>query len=150
VPDNNVRAPNAAEIIAQDSIRRSNFAYPVLLLTDFIFLVLLLTPVPVRAQPIAARPLRQDESCLACHGEAGMKSDRGKSLAIDPAKHAASVHGAFGCTDCHTTIKEYSHPPKYRRCNARPATSTKLRMRTPAFMARWMYAANPAMAILTG
>lgn len=41
-----------------------------------------------------------------------MKSDKGKSLAIDPGKHAASVHGVLGCTDCHTTIKEYPHPAK--------------------------------------
>jgi hypothetical protein len=41
-----------------------------------------------------------------------MKSDKGKSLSIDPAKHAASVHGILGCTDCHATIKEYPHPAR--------------------------------------
>jgi formate dehydrogenase gamma subunit len=41
-----------------------------------------------------------------------MKSDKGKSLSIDPARHAASVHGILGCTDCHTAIKEYPHPAK--------------------------------------
>ncbi len=41
-----------------------------------------------------------------------MKSDAGKSLAIDQAKHAASAHGVLGCKDCHTAIKEFPHPTK--------------------------------------
>jgi formate dehydrogenase gamma subunit len=56
--------------------------------------------------------LKQDESCLACHGQAGMTSSTGKSISIDPAKHAASVHGTLGCQDCHTTIKDFPHPDK--------------------------------------
>jgi formate dehydrogenase gamma subunit len=53
-----------------------------------------------------------DQECLACHGEAGMKSNAGKSISIDPAKHAASAHGVLGCKDCHTDIKEFPHPTK--------------------------------------
>jgi cytochrome b subunit of formate dehydrogenase len=49
---------------------------------------------------------------LACHGQAGMKSDKGKSITINPEKHAASVHGVLACTDCHSTIKDYPHPAK--------------------------------------
>ena len=101
------RTPSAEEII-----RRFNFAYLVLLLSGCILLFFALIPIPVRAQAKAGRPLEQDESCLSCHGEAGMKSDKGKSLSIDPARHAASVHGILGCTDCHATIKEYPHPAK--------------------------------------
>jgi len=41
-----------------------------------------------------------------------MTSGSGKSITIDPAKHAASVHSILGCTDCHTTIKDYPHPAK--------------------------------------
>jgi formate dehydrogenase gamma subunit len=41
-----------------------------------------------------------------------MKSDKGKSIAIDPAKHAESVHGILGCADCHTDIKDFPHPAK--------------------------------------
>ena len=41
-----------------------------------------------------------------------MTSASGKSISIDPAKHVASVHGILGCTDCHTTIKDYPHPNK--------------------------------------
>jgi hypothetical protein len=56
--------------------------------------------------------LKQDESCLACHGQAGMTSSTGKSILIDPAKHAASVHGTLGCIDFHTTINDLPHPDK--------------------------------------
>lgn len=52
------------------------------------------------------------QECLACHGQAGMKSDKGKSISIDPAKHAASAHAILSCTDCHTSIKEFPHPTK--------------------------------------
>lgn len=53
-----------------------------------------------------------DQECLACHGQAGMKSDSGKNISIDAAKHAASAHGILGCKDCHTTIKEFPPPAK--------------------------------------
>ncbi|MGA9543013.1 MAG: cytochrome b/b6 domain-containing protein [Candidatus Sulfotelmatobacter sp.] len=65
-----------------------------------------------RAQAKAPQPLKQDESCLACHGQAGIKSDSGKSISIDSAKHAASVHGSLSCRECHTSIKDYPHPAK--------------------------------------
>jgi len=65
-----------------------------------------------RAQLKVPQPLKQDESCLACHGQAGVTSGSGKSISIDPAKHAASVHGILSCKDCHTTIKDYPHPAK--------------------------------------
>jgi formate dehydrogenase gamma subunit len=62
--------------------------------------------------PKQFQPLKQDEACLACHGQPGMKSDKGKDISIQPEKHAASVHGILGCTDCHTQIKEFPHPEK--------------------------------------
>ncbi len=41
-----------------------------------------------------------------------MTSSNGKSISIDPAKHAASVHGTLACNDCHTTVKDYPHAAK--------------------------------------
>ena len=41
-----------------------------------------------------------------------MTSTNGKSISIDPAKHAASVHGILGCNDCHTSIKDFPHSAK--------------------------------------
>jgi len=59
------------------------------------------------------KPLKQDEACLVCHGQPGFKSDKNKDISVNPLKHAASVHGGMlGCTDCHTTIKDYPHPAK--------------------------------------
>ena len=69
-------------------------------------------PARARAQEKVPQPLKQDENCLTCHGQSGMTSASGKSISIDPAKHAASVHGTLACTDCHTSIKEYPHPDK--------------------------------------
>jgi formate dehydrogenase gamma subunit len=74
-----------------------------------IYLALILTSARALAAPAA------DQECLACHGEAGMKSAAGKSISIDPAKHAASAHGVLGCKDCHTAIKEFPHPAKIAR-----------------------------------
>ena len=56
-----------------------------------------------------------DQECLACHGESGMKSETGKSLYVDAAKHKSSVHGDLGCTTCHVGVKEYPHPKPMRK-----------------------------------
>ncbi len=61
---------------------------------------------------LAAVSSAADQECLACHGEAGMKSGAGKNISINPAKHAASAHAILGCKDCHTAIKEFPHPAK--------------------------------------
>jgi len=53
-----------------------------------------------------------DQECLACHGQAGMKSDKGKDIYVNPGKHAASAHAILGCSDCHTAIKDFPHPAK--------------------------------------
>jgi formate dehydrogenase gamma subunit len=92
--------------------KRSSFGYLGLLLSVFILLGSALIPIALFAQPQTPVPLKRDESCLACHGQAGMTSAAGKSISIDPSKHAASVHGTLGCTDCHTTIKDSPHPDK--------------------------------------
>jgi cytochrome b subunit of formate dehydrogenase len=71
--------------------------------------VFLLTTTPARSG--------QDDTCLACHGDATAKSESGRSVAVDPAKHKAGIHGALGCTTCHTTIRDFPHPkpvPKVR------------------------------------
>src|ERR1039458_7840365 len=68
----------------------------------------------------AAAAAAADQECLACHGEAGMKSAAGKSISIDPAKHAASAHGVLGCKDCHTAIKDFPHPAKIAKAECAP------------------------------
>jgi cytochrome b subunit of formate dehydrogenase len=75
-------------------------------------LVVALAVVTLASRAFAASP---DEACLACHGEAGMKSEAGRSLSVDPVRHHASVHGSLSCTTCHVGIKEYPHPAPARR-----------------------------------
>jgi cytochrome b subunit of formate dehydrogenase len=41
-----------------------------------------------------------------------MKSDSGRDISINPAKHTAGAHGILGCQDCHTSIKDFPHPAK--------------------------------------
>jgi len=48
-----------------------------------------LIPSNILAQAKSPTPLKQDENCLACHGQPGMKSDSGKSILIS--KTAATL-----------------------------------------------------------
>ena len=41
-----------------------------------------------------------------------MKSEAGKNISIDPARHSASAHAILSCKDCHTSIKEFPHPAR--------------------------------------
>jgi formate dehydrogenase gamma subunit len=77
-----------------------------------IALVWVLAPTHAAAQKNIVPPNQKDEACLACHGAAGMKSEKGKDISINPAKHAASAHAVLGCRDCHTSIKDFPHPAK--------------------------------------
>lgn len=71
-----------------------------------------LAPTRAAANARPADTPKQDEACLACHGQAGMKSDKGKDIHVNPAKHAASAHAILACQDCHTSIKDFPHPAK--------------------------------------
>jgi cytochrome b subunit of formate dehydrogenase len=98
---------------ALDKAGRSGLVLLFFIFFSFVlFMVCGSIPAQARAQAMLPQPLKQDESCLACHGQPGMTSGSGKSISVDPAKHAASVHGILGCKDCHATIKDYPHPAK--------------------------------------
>jgi cytochrome b subunit of formate dehydrogenase len=77
-----------------------------------IALAWVLAPTRATANTKNAPASKPDEACLACHGTAGMKSDKGKNISVDPAKHSASAHAILGCSDCHTSIKDFPHPAK--------------------------------------
>jgi hypothetical protein len=53
-----------------------------------------------------APPPDPNETCLACHADASAKGANGKSIAVDAAIFAKSVHGEmqFKCTDCHADV----------------------------------------------
>jgi cytochrome b subunit of formate dehydrogenase/protein-arginine kinase activator protein McsA len=59
----------------------------------------------------------QDDACLACHGDKDLRSEKGRSVYVDPAKQAGSVHAPLGCTSCHTTIRDFPHPKRIARVN---------------------------------
>ncbi len=76
-----------------------------------VFLVALLLSAGAAAKHA---PKMSSEDCLACHNDSSLtKDENGKqvSLHVDDAKFKASIHGTFGCTDCHTDIKAFPHEP---------------------------------------
>lgn len=67
-----------------------------------------------------------DADCLTCHSQPDLKSEKGRSISVDPVKHKASVHADVSCTTCHADIKEFPHPAKISRvvcssCHEEPA-----------------------------
>jgi len=78
----------------------------------FVLALALASPVARAQQGSAANP---DSNCLACHSQPDLKSDSGRSLFVDPAKHKASVHADLPCMACHTDIKEFPHPAKIKK-----------------------------------
>jgi hypothetical protein len=71
---------------------------------------------PAAAAPADAKPPANDD-CLACHGDATLKRDDGRSLAVDAAHFGASMHGPLSCIDCHADLSkaELPHEPKLAR-----------------------------------
>jgi hypothetical protein len=72
------------------------------------------------ANPPAAPPNVVD-TCLMCHSAADAKGAGGKSIAVDGAKFASSVHGEMKlkCTDCHADVSadKLPHPEKLKPVN---------------------------------
>ena len=74
--------------------------------------------LPAAAPPAFAAdpaPSAADQKCLGCHGAAGMekKLADGDTLQLHvPADvFVKSVHGANGCTSCHSDVDPAAHPP---------------------------------------
>ena len=71
--------------------------------------------------------LRAQTDCLSCHADKTMQDAAGHSVGVDADVFHASIHGSLGCTDCHTSIKDYPHPEtpvavKCAACHADQAT----------------------------
>ena len=86
--------------------------------------LLLAWPAGARGQ---AKATADDATCLTCHGQPGMKSDSGRDIFVDPAKHKAGVHSVLPCVACHTDIKDFPHPAQIKRvecssCHAQEAS----------------------------
>jgi len=65
-----------------------------------------------------APPADPNESCMMCHADASAKGAGGKSIGVDAAVFAKSVHGEmqFKCTDCHSdvSVDKLPHPEKLK------------------------------------
>jgi hypothetical protein len=73
------------------------------------------------AWPVAAAaPAVPDpnETCFACHGDKDARAEGGKSIAVEAAAFAKSVHGEMKleCTSCHADVspKKIPHPAKLK------------------------------------
>jgi hypothetical protein len=78
----------------------------------------------VHAKPNAAAPAAAaspNDTCLMCHSAADAKGPDGRSIAVDGAKFATSVHGSVNlkCTDCHTdaSADKIPHADKLKPVN---------------------------------
>src|SRR5208282_6187607 len=76
-----------------------------------------LLALAVLAPPAAAAPAPDvNETCLACHGDKDAKRADGRSIAVEGATFAQSVHGQMQlkCTDCHSdvSVQKLPHPEK--------------------------------------
>lgn len=64
----------------------------------------------------AASAADPNATCMMCHADASAKGASGKSIAVDAARFAKSVHGEmqFKCTDCHADVSadKLPHPEK--------------------------------------
>jgi nitrate/TMAO reductase-like tetraheme cytochrome c subunit len=74
--------------------------------------LLLGAAIAIGAAGLTATALAKDSVCLACHGEADAKGASGRSVAVDPAAFAKSVHGELGldCTACHADVSANKIP----------------------------------------
>jgi len=77
------------------------------------------TLLPAAAPPAFAAepaPSAADQNCLGCHGAAGMEkklADGGTlQLHVPADAFVKSVHGANGCTSCHSDVDPAKHPPE--------------------------------------
>ena len=74
--------------------------------------VLVLTAFVMAGESAAAPATDPNEICLACHGDKDAKSAGGKSIAVEGAAFAKSVHGEMKleCTACHTDVSAKTLP----------------------------------------
>jgi nitrate/TMAO reductase-like tetraheme cytochrome c subunit len=75
-----------------------------------------------RGRKAATPPARANDTCLACHGDAGATGTGGRSIAVDEKKFGGSVHGALGlqCVTCHADLAkatDFPHPEKLAPVN---------------------------------
>jgi hypothetical protein len=84
---------------------------------------------PAAAPPAFAdeAPSAADQQCLGCHGAAGMEKKLADGdtlqLHVPGDMFAKSVHGAIGCTGCHSDVDLAAHPPAEKEIASRRSFS---------------------------
>jgi hypothetical protein len=75
-------------------------------------------------------PSAADQTCLGCHGVAGMEKKLGDGdtlqLLVPQGPYLQSVHGANGCTSCHADVDISKHPPQNNDIASKRAFSTSM------------------------
>ena len=63
---------------------------------------------------------QDDQTCLACHGDKGLKSGSGGAVYVNGDVYGASVHGqaGVGCVGCHRDLRGVTDFPHARRLAA--------------------------------
>ena len=79
----------------------------------------------------AAALSKDDEACLRCHAQDGLKKPLGKnatlSLHVSGEEFAKSVHAELGCAGCHAELDPKKHPGAARQIeSARAYTLEKV------------------------
>jgi cytochrome b subunit of formate dehydrogenase len=74
-----------------------------------------MTPMTLALAFLLAAAAPTDEDCLTCHGDKGAQASSGRSIYVDAARHERSVHGALGCVDCHTGIRDLPHAERLKK-----------------------------------
>ena len=81
------------------------------------------TTAPTFASDPVPAPSAADQNCLGCHGAAGMekKLADGDTLQLHVPADAfvKSVHGANGCTSCHSDVDPAAHPPTDKKIDSK-------------------------------
>jgi predicted CXXCH cytochrome family protein len=74
-----------------------------------VLLLVALVPCRVAAQT----------DCLACHADKGLQDAAGHNISVDGDVFGQTIHGALGCSGCHSDISGYPHPDKIAKveCN---------------------------------
>jgi hypothetical protein len=99
-----------------------------------LYMLLLLMPawaVPQSGKPDPAETLTDaDRTCLACHGNAGMKKTLANketlSLQVPAGPYAGSVHAAMGCASCHADVDLGKHVGSGRRIESSRAYTVSM------------------------
>lgn len=80
-------------------------------------LVALIATAVLTTRMAATACLAQTDNatCLDCHNDASMVSEKGRPVGILARTFQSSVHRELACTDCHSAPGDYENVPHFKR-----------------------------------